>query len=296
MKRSTIAPLIEHIDTDLINVVNPRVRNKRGFRDIVENIGDIGLKRPITVARRVHAGGTRYDLVCGQGRLEAFRALGQQSIPAIVIDADSDDCLVMSLVENCARRKHQAIDLLRDIQGLKKRGYRESEVAQKTGLSVDYVRGVIQLLEKGEHRLIRSVESAQIPLSVAIDIAEADDAGVQHALQQAYEKKLLRGRKLLAAKRIVEQRQRRGKGRQAANTKRDGLVSSATLLRAYRDDADKRRLLVKKASATRDCLIFVTEALRTLFADRHFATLLRTEGLDSLPRNLANRLQAGKPA
>jgi len=294
--KPAITPSIQLIDTELINVVNPRVRNKRVFREIVENIGDIGLKRPITVARRANATDTHYDLVCGQGRLEAFRALGQRSIPAIVIDADSDDCLVMSLVENCARRKHQAVDLLRDIEGLKKRGYKEAEVARKTGLSAEYVRGIVQLLEKGEHRLIRSVESSQIPLSVAVEIAEADDAGIQHALQQAYEKKLLRGRKLLLAKRIVEQRRKRGKGRQAGQARQDGLVSSATLLRAYRDDTDKRRLLIKKANATKDCLVFVTEALRTLLADEHFATLLRAEGLDSLPRNIANRLQASKPA
>jgi ParB family chromosome partitioning protein len=295
MKPAT-TPSIEHIDIEQIKVINPRVRNKRVFREIVENIGGIGLKRPITVARRANATDTHYDLVCGQGRLEAFRALGQHSIPAIVIDADSDDCLVMSLVENCARRKHQAVDLLRDIEGLKKRGYKEAEVARKTGLSAEYVRGVVQLLQKGEHRLIRSVESAQIPLSVAVEIAEADDAGIQQALQQAYEKKLLRGRKLLLAKRIVEQRRRRGKGRQAGQTRQDGLVSSATLLRAYRDDTDKRRLLIKKANATRDCLVFVTEALRTLLADEHFGALLRAEGLDSLPRNIANRLQANKPA
>ena len=29
----------------------------------------------------------------------------------------------MSLVENLARRQHRAIDLLHDIEGLKKRGY-----------------------------------------------------------------------------------------------------------------------------------------------------------------------------
>jgi ParB family chromosome partitioning protein len=35
---------------------------------------------------------------------------------------------------------------------------------------------------------------------------------MQAVLQQAYEKKLLRGQKLITAKRIIEQRQRRGKG------------------------------------------------------------------------------------
>ena len=61
------------------------------------------------------------------------------------------------------------------------------------------MKGVIRLLEKGEHRLLRAVESGQIPVSVAVEIAEADDADVQNVLHQAYEKKLLRGRKLMAA-------------------------------------------------------------------------------------------------
>ncbi len=114
--------------------MNPRVRNKKIFKEIVDNIAELGLKRPITVTRRDQADGPRYDLVCGQGRLEAYQALGQREIPALVIDADSEDCLVMSLVENLARRQHRAIDLLHDIQGLKRRGYTEDEIAQKTGL------------------------------------------------------------------------------------------------------------------------------------------------------------------
>jgi ParB family chromosome partitioning protein len=60
-----------------------------------------------------------YDLVCGQGRLEAFIQLKQDAIPAIIIDADETDCLVMSLVENCARRQHSPIELMREIGNLR---------------------------------------------------------------------------------------------------------------------------------------------------------------------------------
>src|SRR6185295_10824688 len=132
--------------------------------------------------------------------------LGQRAIPAVVVDTDGEGCLVMSLVENLARRQRRAIELLHDIQGLKQRGYGAEEVAQKTGLTVEYVRGVIRLLESGEHRLLTAVESGNIPVSVAVEIAESDDGGVQRALQQAYEDRLLRGRKLAAARRLVEQR------------------------------------------------------------------------------------------
>lgn len=284
------SPAVELIPIDSIAVVNPRVRNRRIFGEITANIEQLGLKRPITVARRADPDGPQYDLVCGQGRLEAYQALGQREIPALVVEASAEDCLVMSLVENCARRQHLALDLLHDIEGLKRRGYKETEIARKTGLSLEYVRCVIRLLEKGEHRLLRAVESGQIPVSVAVDIAETDDAGTQRALHQAYEGKVLRGRKLLIAKRIVEQRRRRGKGLRTTGPKRGSTISTDALLRAYRQDADKKRLLTRKAEATRDRLVFVTEALRKLLSDENFVTLLRAEGLDTLPRNLADRL------
>ena len=101
------------IPTDRIRILNPRVRNRRAFAEMVENIARIGLKRPITVAPRAGTDPQEYDLVCGQGRLEAFIELKQDRIPAIVIDADESECLVMSLVENCARRQHNPIDLMR---------------------------------------------------------------------------------------------------------------------------------------------------------------------------------------
>lgn len=289
------APSVDLIPIDHIAVVNPRVRNKKVFEEIVDNISEIGLKKPITVARRDTPEGPRYDLVCGQGRLEAFRNLGQSQIPALVIDADSEDCLVMSLVENLARRQHRAIDLLHDIEGLKRRGYAADEIAIKTGLTAEYVRAVIRLFEKGEHRLLRAVESGHIPVSVAIDIADTDDAGVQQALQQAYENKTLRGRKLAAAKRLIEQRRRRGKGLRNEGPRREsGVLSSAALLRTYREDVEKKRLLIRKAEVSRDRLVFVTQALRTIFSDENFVTLLRAEGLDTLPKNLAEHIDAGR--
>jgi ParB family chromosome partitioning protein len=288
------------IPVDRITVINPRVRNKKVFKEIISNIAELGLKKPITVTRRDDADGPRYNLVCGQGRLEAYQVLGQHEIPALVVDADTEDCLVMSLVENLARRQHRAIDLLHDIEGLKGRGYNDSTIARKTGLTIEYVRGVIRLLQKGEHRLLRAVESGQIPVSIAVDIAGANDAEMQGVLQQAYESKLLRGQKLIAARRIIEQRQRRGKGLRINGKmngkRRERPLSSNALIRAYQEDVDRKRLLIRKAETTRNRLIFVTEAVRKLLIDENFLTLLRAEGLNTLPRNLASRIEAGAQA
>lgn len=282
------------IPIDRITVSNPRVRNKKSFRDLVDSIAAVGLKKPITVTRRGNGADMRFELVCGQGRVEAFQALGQVEIPAFVIEADPEERMVKSLVENCARRQHQALDLLHDIGGMRSRGYSDQQIAAKTNLTVEYVRGIARLLEKGEQRLLRAVESGKIPVSVAVDIAEADDADVQDALQQAYEKDLLRGRKLLVAKRLVESRRRRGKGLIPSRPGRRRPLSSEALVRAYKESTERKRMLMRKADMTRNRLIFIAAAFRNLLQDEDFVTLLRAESLDTMPKNLADRIQWGE--
>jgi ParB family transcriptional regulator, chromosome partitioning protein len=282
---------IEIVPIGSIDVVNPRARNRRIFKEIVSSVAELGLKRPITVKRKAAEGEPRYDLVCGQGRLEAYQALGQREIPAIIVDATNEDSAIMSLVENCARRQHRSIDLLHDIEGLRQRGYEFDEIARKTGLTAEYVRGVSSLLESGEQRLLRAVEAGQMPVSVAVLISQAEDADLQNVLQQAYEEKSLRGQRLLAAKKLIEQRRRRGKGYKTGPRRVDGTpLSSNALLRAYRQDVDRKRVLIRKSNGTRARLTFILEALRKLLTEPDFVAVLEGEKLDTLPKNLAFRL------
>jgi ParB family transcriptional regulator, chromosome partitioning protein len=288
----TSAQCVEMIPVASIDVVNPRARNRRIFKEIVTSVAELGLKRPITVKRRVCEGEPRYDLICGQGRLEAYHSLGQREIPAFVVDATAEDSAIMSLVENCARRQHRAIDLLHDIEGLKNRGYDYDEIARKTGLSPEYAKGVVSLLENGEHRLLRAVEEGQVPVTVALLISQAEDTEMQTVLQQAYEEKVLRGQRLMAAKKLIEQRRRRGKGYKTGPRRVDGTpLSSNALLRAYREDVDRKKILIRKSNSTKSRLVFVLEALKKLFAERDFVALLEAEKLDTLPKNLALRMQ-----
>ena len=275
-----------------IAVANPRVRNRRIFKEIITSVAELGLKRPITVKRRQDDGETKYDLVCGQGRLEAYQALGQREIPALVVNATNEDSAIMSLVENCARRQHRAIDLLHDIEGLKTRGYEHEEIARKTGLTVEYVKGVINLLENGEHRLLRAVEAGEMPVSVAVLISDAEDGDIQNILQQAYEEKVLRGRRLMMAKKLIEQRRRRGKGYRTGQRRSEATsLSSNALLRAYREDVDRKKVLIRKSNSTKAKLTFILEALKKLYGEKDFVALLEAEKLNTLPKNLAVRIQ-----
>lgn len=292
------APVVQMIPVDQINVLNPRARNQVVFQGIVANISNLGLKRPITVARRFEpAEGKLYDLVCGQGRLEAFIALGQSEIPAIIKEASREECFLMGLVENVARRQHRPLELLREITNLKARGYSTQEIAQKIDVHKTYVSCIAQLIKKGEERLLHAVEKGRVPLSVAMQIANTDEEGIQKALHQAYEDKTLRGRKLLTVRRIIEMRNANGKSfTPGVRRKTDGLNSAEALVRVYRQEADRQKLLVKKSRVAEHRLLFIVSALKTLFQDENFLTLLRAEELDTLPAYLGERVQGAASA
>ena len=285
---------IEMIPVAKITVLNPRSRNKRQHREIVNNIESIGLKRPITVSRHRGPGGPRYDLVCGEGRLEAFLMLGQSEIPAVVIEASESDCLVMSLVENIARRTPRPIDVMREIGALRDRGYNETEIGQKIGVSSSWVSMIVSLLERGEERLVAAVETGLIPISLAMEISRAESEEAQNLLLDAYETGKLRGKKLASVRRLLELRMRgqnksmpSGKlGRRSANRK----LTASDLMQVYQREAEKQRLLVKKSDFTQTRLLFIVEAIKDLLGDEGFLTLLRAEGLETMPRALAMRI------
>jgi ParB family chromosome partitioning protein len=275
-----------------INVLNPRSRGKAKFAQITGNIAKLGLKRPVTVAAAEHRGsGARYDLVCGQGRLEAYVALGQAEIPAVVVTGTREDLMLMSLAENLARRSHSATELVRAVRALKDRGYTVPEIARKTDLDPSYVRGVIVLLDRGEERLLVAVEKGHLPVNVAITIATSDDKAVQRALQDAYERNDLRGKSLIRARRLIDKRRASGKKpRRGPRPAGDKPVSAEAVLKTFQQETVRQKLVVQKAKICETRLLFAVSALRQLFRDDHFVTLLRAEGLDSLPEYLAAQL------
>ena len=293
-----------------IKVLNSRDRNMKVFEEIVESIQLIGLKKPITVAERAGDDGQpKYLLVCGEGRLNAFRILGETHIPALVVDVSDEDAFIMSLAENIARRGYRPLEILADIELLRERGYTADVIIQKTGLSPKYVRDIVFLLEQGEERLIEGVQRGSIPLTTALEIARASANDPQNAngesgesnlgdlLQEAYENGQLKGRQIIEAKRLIEKRQELGPSSpNAAQIKPP--TSSYSLVRTYQKEVERQRKMVLKAEHAHQRLLLVVQGLKKLFADENFVTLLRAEGLDTLPKYLAERINhfEGVPA
>ncbi|HVW30401.1 MAG TPA: plasmid partitioning protein RepB C-terminal domain-containing protein [Polyangiaceae bacterium] len=285
---------VQMIPVSKIHVANPRARNKAKFSEIVANVSTIGLKRPITVRPRPGSEG-EYDLVCGQGRLEAFISLRQTEIPAFIREVNAEDGYVMSLVENIARRTPRTLELVGKIVALEKRGYTPAEIAGKIGVSEGYARSLLKLFEQGEERLLAAVERGEIPIAVAAEIAVADDKDIQRSLAEAYESGRLRGKALIKARDLVEARRSQGKRQgthPSSSSKPRKRVSADEIVRTYRRETQRQRLLVKKARLCETRLLFLATSLRELLQNEDFVNLLRAEALDKMPEYLATQVKA----
>lgn len=284
---------IVNIPLDDIRVLNPRARARAQHQEIVASIAAVGLKRPITVSRRQATDASpRFDLVCGQGRIEAVRLLGHETIPARIVERDEAGCLEMSLVENVARRNHNPTELLRDIKALIDDGYSTEVVADKVGLTHSYLHSLLVLLEHGEERLLHAVERGTVPIGLAVSIARSDKAEVQCALADAYAEGLLKGRQLGTVRRLIAQRlQHRSLQKSGKRGASLGPLSPEQLRKMYVKDSEAHQLLCKKADLVHTRMVIIRNAMKTLLNDERFVGLLREEAITSIPKVLEQRIR-----
>lgn len=287
---------VEMIPIDQIFIANPRLRNQKIHKTITDSIEQIGLKRPITV-RRVSSdsGDLPYALVCGQGRLESCKELGQIEIAALVLDVDEETAHLMSIVENVARRNPRASETMEQVRVLKQRGYTDAEIGTKLGCTASWVNNVANLLERGEKRLLAAAEAGHIPLHLAVSISRVDDSEAQQLLLEAYENGDLKGRKVTIVRKILEQRSRSGK--QGTNifsrAQKNKPMTSEDLMKIYKRDVEMHKRIQKKSEFTQQSLLLVRQIFKELFTNKEFRSLLRKEKLTSVPQPLADLLPQG---
>lgn len=291
--KEAVDPDIQIIPVAQVRVTNPRVRDKRRFDMILQSIAEAGLKRPITVmeAKPRPDGVPVYDLVCGQGRLEAFIALGQAEIPAFVRGMTRSEGLIASLVENIARRRMSALDQMQTIRWMKEQGNTVESIARKTGLSEHYLPGILRLLEQGEERVLDAVLQGRLPIGIGVSIAGMSDEGAQQLLVEAYERKAMKQVTLSVFRKLLDQRKNFGKTYDRSRNTARKKTTVDGLIVAYQQEITRQRIMVTKAKICDSRLRTATAAMKVLVGDENFVTLLRAEGLGTLPKFIAERIK-----
>ena len=67
-------------------------------------------------------------------------------------------------------------------------------------------------------------------------------------------------------------------------------MSAAALLKAYKEDVERKRDLIRRANGAHDRLVLIVEALRRLQKDDVFTGLVEDEGLPTMPEKIHSRL------
>jgi ParB family chromosome partitioning protein len=276
----------EKISLDRVKVLNSRNRDRTTFLENVRSIRDVGLLKPIVVNERGSGEDRCYELVCGEGRLLAYRQLGYPEIPAEVIQCTRKQALLMSLVENIARVPPKTMWFAREVKRMHDAGFSYADVGKIVGKCETYVRDYINLVEQGEERLINGVEQGLFPITFALLLGRSDSADLQHLLMDAFDRGLISSANVPTVRKIIELRLSRGK-----EPDRRDRPANYTLKQLKADIAritKEKEAFVQESSRKENRLLAVLDGLHALWQDERFVTLAEKQGLGKWPELQGN--------
>jgi ParB family chromosome partitioning protein len=130
------------------NPYQPRARfSEDALQELMASIKEHGVLQPIVV----RASGTGYEVVAGERRLRAAKALGMPSIPALVRDATDEEMQTLALVENVQREDLNAMEKARALRAMMGNfGLGQDEVASRVGKARSTIANILRLLDLPE--------------------------------------------------------------------------------------------------------------------------------------------------
>ena len=151
------------------------------------------------------------------------------------------------------RRNHASLGLIREFRVLKDRGYSAVQaVGTSNYCSRSYRFRIFYLLEHGDPRLIEEVEQGRIPLTAAVHIARANNCGLQKIFIDGYKVGTVSGTQINAIRQIIDQyeSEKPTPSMQSAALKRSRTVAADAVIRHFRNETGKQKLVVEKANSS----------------------------------------------
>lgn len=178
------------IPTDRI-LPNPRqpreLFGEQGIEDLKQSIATHGILQPLLVIQK----GDGYELVAGERRLRAAKAVGLFKVPAVVRSATEQQKLEFSLIENLQRENLNPIEEAKAYRALiEEFGLRHDDVARRVGKSRPVISNALRLLE-----LPTEMQQALITGKIAFSAARALLGLTPEERQRVFDQ-LMRGEKI----------------------------------------------------------------------------------------------------
>ena len=138
-------------DDIIPNAQQPRQEfREEELAELVHSIREIGVLQPIVVRPLVGAieGGPQYELIMGERRLRATKALGLDSIPAVIKNTADENMLRDALLENLHRADLNALEEASAYQQLLSDfGITQDQLAERIGRSRPQITNTLRLLK-----------------------------------------------------------------------------------------------------------------------------------------------------
>src|SRR3990167_5281881 len=131
------------------NALQPRLHyGEEKLADLIASIKEKGVLQPILVRES----GDNYEVVAGERRLRAARALNLDEVPVIIKKVSDQESLVIALVENIQREELNPIEEAKAFRRLID-DFRlsQEDVAQAVGKNSSTVSNTLRLLKLPDH-------------------------------------------------------------------------------------------------------------------------------------------------
>jgi len=233
---------IEHIRS---NPNQPRKSSdSEALRELAESIRAFGLLQPIVVRPE----GDDFLIVAGHRRYEACKLIGLKQIPCIVREAQDDELLEQSLVENIQREDINPIEEALCYRLLmEERQYSIRDMAARVHKSVGYLHGRLELLKYPD--LAQSVREGKVGVFEARELAKVEREEERQDLTQRVVSGELDREGL---KEIVQKR--KGKAQQLTLFNVEAFSRHWQRLRRELEALDTKNLAAEQQSQTRQLL------------------------------------------
>lgn len=128
--------------------VQPRTEfDSEKQNELILSIKEKGLIQPIIVRRKAD----NYEIIAGERRFRAVKALGNEKIPAIVKEVDDKEALILSLIENIQRQQLNPIEEANAFKRLiEEFRINQEEIAQFLGKDKTTISNTLRLLKLPE--------------------------------------------------------------------------------------------------------------------------------------------------
>lgn len=169
---------VMQIKTNLIkdNRLQPRTYyDEEKLSELISSIKEKGVLQPILV-RKI---GAEYEVIAGERRLKAARALNLESVPVVIKVATDREALVLALVENIQREDLNSIE---EAQSFKKLiedfNFNQEDVARAVGKDRSTVSNLMRLLKLPDE-IQKAIFTGQISTGHARALLAVEDKNLQ---------------------------------------------------------------------------------------------------------------------